>query len=91
MLICIYTATRLGVLVYIKRNVKVVTKCALKNYNKDKDVEASKSDSKNSSKDNGEDDNKDNKKNKEFQDKIDINLDKVVKTLYYKYINFIFF
>ena len=91
MLICIYTATWPGVLVYIKRNVKVVTKCALKNYNKDKDVEANKSDSKNSSKDNGEDDNKDNRKNKEFQDKIDINLDKVVKTLYYKYINFIFF
>ena len=89
MLICIYTATRLGVLVYIKRNVKVVTKCAFKNHNKDKDVEASKSDSKNSSKDNGEDNNKDNRKNKEFQNKIDINLNKVVKTLYYKYINFI--
>ena len=71
----------------------MVTKCIFEDYNEDRDIKASKSNNKNSSKDNGEDDNKnnnkDNKKNKEFQDKIDIDLDKLIKTLCYKYINFI--
>jgi len=71
----------------------VVTKCALENYNKDRDVEASESNGKDSGEDNGEnnseDNDKNNKKDEEFQDKIDIDLDKLVKTLYYKHITLI--
>ena len=44
----------------------MVTKCAFKNYNKDRDVEAGESNNKDSSKDNGEDNNKDNKEDEEF-------------------------
>ena len=44
----------------------MVTKCALKNYNKDRDIEAGKSSSKDSSEDNGEDNGKDNRKDEEF-------------------------
>jgi len=66
-----------------------VTKYTLKNYNKDRDVEASESSSKNSSEDNNKDNDKDNKKDKEFQDKMDVDLDKPVKTLYYKYVTLI--
>ena len=73
-----YIATQLGVLVYVKRNIKVVTKYALKNYNKDRDIEGSKSNSKDRNKDNGKDNNKDNRKDKEFQDKIDVDLDKPI-------------
>jgi len=40
----------------------VVTEYAFKNYNKDRDVEANKSDGEYSSKDNGEDDDKDDDK-----------------------------
>jgi len=73
----------------------VVTKCALKNYNKDRDIEASESSSEDSGEDNGEDNgkdaDKDNRKDEEFQDKIDIDLDKPVKTLCYKYITLILF
>ena len=91
--IYIYIATQLGILVYIKRNIKVITKCALKNYNKNRDIKASESSNKDSTKDNGKDNskdnNKDNRKDKEFQDKIDLDLDKPVKTLYYKHITLI--
>ena len=49
--------------------------------------------SKYSSKDNGEDDDKDNNKDdgkdEEFQDKIDVDLDKLIKTLYYKHVTLI--
>jgi len=67
----------------------VVTKYALENYNKDRDVEGSESNSEDSSEDDGEDDNKDNGKDKEFQDKMDVDLDEPVKTLCYKYITLI--
>ena len=71
----------------------MVTKCALKNYNKDRDIEAGKNSGKDSTKDDGKDNGKDNNKNngkdKEFQDKMDVDLDKPVKTLYYKYITLI--
>ena len=67
----------------------MVTKYALKNYNKDRDVEGSESNGKDSSEDDGEDNNKDNGKDKEFQDKIDIDLDKPAKTLYYKHVTLI--
>jgi len=67
----------------------VVTKCAFKNYNEDRDVEASKSSSEDSSEDNDKDNNKDDKKGEGFQDKIDVDLDKPVKTLCYKHITLI--
>jgi len=89
MLICIYTVTQPGALVYVKRNVKVVTKCALKNYNEDRDIEAGKSNSKDSSEDDNKDDNKDDRKDKEFQNKMDVDLDEPVKTLCYKHVTFI--
>ena len=57
-------------------------------------MEAGKSNGEDSGEDNGkdnsEDDNKDNRKDEEFQDKIDIDLNKLVKTLCYKYITLIF-
>ena len=55
----------------------------------DRDVEAGKSSSKDNSKGNSENNNKHNKKDKEFQDKINVDLDKPIKTLYYKYITLI--
>ena len=71
----------------------MVTKYAFKNYNEDRDIEAGESSGEDSTKgdgkDNGEDNNKDNRKDEEFQDKIDIDLDKPVNTLYYKYITLI--
>jgi len=67
----------------------VVTKYALKNYNKDRDIEASESSSKDSSKDNNEDNNKNNGKDEEFHNKMDIDLDKPVKTLFYKHVTII--
>ena len=91
MLICIYIATQPSTLVYVKRNIKVVTKYTLENYNEDRDMEAGRSNNKNSSENNGEDNNKDDRKDKEFQDKINVDLDKVVKTLCYKYVNLILF
>jgi len=69
--------------------MKVVTKCALKNYNKDRDVEAGESNDKDSSEDDGKNNNKDNKEDKEFQDKIDVDLDELVKTLCYKHVTLI--
>ena len=71
----------------------MVTKCTFEDYNEDRDVEAGESNSKDSSEDDGEDDDKDNdkddRKDKEFQDKMDVDLDELVKTLYYKYVNLI--
>jgi len=70
-----------------------VTKYTFENYNEDRDVEAGKSNSKDSGKDDGKDDgednNKDDGKDKEFQDKIDVDLDKLIKTLYYKHVTLI--
>ena len=37
-LICAYTASRPGALVYVKRNAKVVTQCALETYDEDRAV-----------------------------------------------------
>ena len=88
-LICAYTATRPGALVYVKRNVKVVTKCALENYNEDRDVETSESNDEDSSEDDGEDDDKDDREDKEFQDKMDVDLDELVETLCYKHVTLI--
>ena len=69
--------------------MKVVTECAFKNYNEDRDIEAGKSNSKDSSEDDNKDDNKDDRKDKEFQNKMDVDLDEPVKTLCYKHVTFI--
>ena len=96
-LICAYTATRPGALVYVKKNAKVVTKCALKIYNEDRDVEAGESNGEDSSEDDGEDDDedegedddKDDGKDEEFQDKMDVDPDELVETLCYKHVTLI--
>ena len=67
----------------------MVTECAFENYNEDGDVEAGESSGEDSSEDSGEDDNKDDGKDEEFQDKMDVDLDKPVKTLCYKHVTLI--
>jgi len=43
-LICAYTASQPGALVYVKTNIKVVTQCALETYDKDKGIKNNNSD-----------------------------------------------
>ena len=83
-------ASRPGALVYVKRNAKVVTNCALERYNGENTGvdggEGDDEDADEESDEDGEHNSEDDSKDRQSQNMMDVGLDEMVEALCYKYV-----